>query len=388
METLAGADDVYITLNRFRRRYRSDEAVGQLAAVHVDVDWYNTLPPATKGLHAAQLILAELDEAGVPPPSFILGTGRGSLVVWLMQPVPARIKGQKGEGPIRRWRSMQHRACEALAALGSDPSQRHSAALCRVPGTRNAKNGARVELLWKPAGPVRVYTFEELAAEILPPRRSPLPRRSRSSNAADSSAPPPGRGPSDLHRERLLELMRWSHSTRIPDGARDYFILCAAISLAWSVDSEMLPSSIVGFAREAGLLDIPGWSRRRVEQVTGAVVRRARTEAREGGNLRYKQKRDTIIELLGITPAQAECLDFAQLDPSEERRKERALKANRERQQKHRRQQGSVPRNEYVARSLSRSRPWEELNISRSTYYKRGLHRQSLPPAERTKRVA
>lgn len=175
MDDLVDANDVYVTLNRFWSRYRCEEAVGQLAALHVDVDWYKVLPPATQGQHAAHLILAELDEAGIVPPSFILGTGRGSLAVWLMEPVPARIKGQKGEGPIRRWRAMQDRLCAALASLGSDRSQRHAAAICRVPGTRNAKNGARVELLWEAPGAAHRYMFEELAGEILPPRPAKPP---------------------------------------------------------------------------------------------------------------------------------------------------------------------------------------------------------------------
>lgn len=183
--------------------------------------------------------------------------------------------------------------------------------------------------------------------------------------------------------------MRWAHSyPEIPDGARDHFIFCAAISLAWSVDTEMLPSSIMGFAREAGLLDIPSWSPQRVEQVTSSVVRRARSEAREGGSSQYKQRRASIIELLGITPAQAEDLDLTQLDPSDERRKQRSIEANRQRQEKHRRQQGSMPREDYLAGSLARSRPWEALDISRSAWYKRGLHRQPLPHTRRLKSAA
>lgn len=389
MEQLAGADDVYLTLNRFRRRYRSAESVGQLAALHLDIDWYKLLPPATLGQHAAQLVLAELNEAGVPPPSFILGTGRGSLAVWLIEPVPAKIKGQKACGPIRRWRAMQDRLCAALAPLGSDSSQLHPAALCRVPGTKNGKNGAPVKLLWKPAGSIYFYNFEELAAEILPPRPAkPFPRL-RSKGTAGRRQPPSNRGPAQLHRERLAELMRWAHSyTQIPDGARDYFIFCAAVSLSWTVDPEILQPSIIGFAREAGLLDIPGWSPERVRQVTGTVVRRTLSKAQGHGGTRYKLRGERIVELLGITAAQAKDLDFAQLDPNSERKKQRSLEAVRQRQEEHRRRQGSVPREEYLESSFTRSRPWEALKISRSTWYKRGLHRQSHTLTERARRVA
>ena len=39
----------------------------------------------------------------------------------------------------------------------------------------------------------------------------------------------------------------------------------------------------------------------------------------------------------------------------------------------------SQPREEYLANSLMRSRPWEKLGISRATWYRRG---KPMPPEE------
>lgn len=40
----------------------------------------------------------------------------------------------------------------------------------------------------------------------------------------------------------------------------------------------------------------------------------------------------------------------------------------------------AIPREQYLAESLSRTRPWEKLGISRATWYRRG---KPMPPPEK-----
>ena len=49
------------------------------------------------------------------------------------------------------------------------------------------------------------------------------------------------------------------------------------------------------------------------------------------------------------------------------------------RDQWRRRQTGAKPREVYLSESKSRTQPWESLGLTRATYYRRGLHRETSP---------
>lgn len=379
---LKGKADVYLCLHRFWGWRRRVDHVGQLQAFHVDIDHYKAPTKRYRSLSpalAARAVLQCLDDQAIPAPSFILFSGKGLLAVWMIKPVPAGKKHKAGA--IQRWNKIQVRLHQALHPLGADASQKHAAAVCRVPGTINSKYNTATRLLWIHPNGIEDRTLDDMAAELLPPRKS----KKRSSSRQGTTSPPgSGRNHRNLHNERLHELRKWAMSqTEIEDGCRDWYLFCAACSLAWRVNPRQLENAILAFARDTGLLDISGWTRHRVLEVTGTVIRRAHEgasgSAPEWGQGRYLLTSRAILDQLPITAADARALGLIHLNPCPIQKARHRKTADRERQQRRRRASGQKSRDDYEADSRSRQKPWEALGIARSTWYRKGMHKTPAP---------
>jgi hypothetical protein len=87
-----------------------------------------------------------------------------------------------------------------------------------------------------------------------------------------------------------------------------------------------------------------------------------------------KLKADTLAKRLGVTNAERTALRFSTIGAADLTRADRA-KAKRKRktdaERDRRRRKGAVPRAQYLANALSRTRPWETEGISRSTWERR-----------------
>jgi hypothetical protein len=81
---------------------------------------------------------------------------------------------------------------------------------------------------------------------------------------------------------------------------------------------------------------------------------------------RFHFRTDTIIRWLDITPAEMRALEFRCLVTPEIRREQ-----ERARITAHRRAQGMVSRQNFLAGSREREKPWEAEGISRRTWYRR-----------------
>ncbi len=160
----AGADDAYISQNRFYGS-RSVARLAQLSSLYADVDFYTR--PDLAAMHPRGVLeeaLAVLERAKIPRPSLAVATGRGLSLVWTHEPVP--------RSALPRWSACQRRIHDALKHLGADPLAKDAARVFRLVGTRNSKTGIAVEALWvDPAGP---WEFGDLADEILPLSREQL----------------------------------------------------------------------------------------------------------------------------------------------------------------------------------------------------------------------
>jgi hypothetical protein len=88
-----------------------------------------------------------------------------------------------------------------------------------------------------------------------------------------------------------------------------------------------------------------------------------------------KWRADTLAQRLGLTELERRQLGIRTIGAidmtREERKKARRLR-QRQRDLVRRRAQGARPRAEYEANSVSRSKPWLALGISRRTWYRRG----------------
>jgi hypothetical protein len=89
----------------------------------------------------------------------------------------------------------------------------------------------------------------------------------------------------------------------------------------------------------------------------------------------YKWRADTLARRLNLTDAERRRLGITTIGAVDVDRAERlAHRRDRARQFKERRRrtQGAMPRAEYEAKSLSRTKPWEALGMSRASWYRAG----------------
>lgn len=83
---------------------------------------------------------------------------------------------------------------------------------------------------------------------------------------------------------------------------------------------------------------------------------------------------DALARFLKVSREEVECLglrvvngvDFTSAD-----RRERRRQSSIQRKEDKRRQSGSIPRDEYLGNSVTRLAPWQELGISRASFYRK-----------------
>lgn len=100
-----------------------------------------------------------------------------------------------------------------------------------------------------------------------------------------------------------------------------------------------------------------------------------------------RYKADTLARLLNLTMSSRTALGITTIGAVDCTRRQR-LELRRERKRVYaearRRASGAKPRAQYEAESLSRTKPWEAMGMSRSTWYRRG---KPMPPAEKVGQV-
>lgn len=127
-------ENVYFSQNSFYRPQRSIENIKQLRSLYVDLDTYN------QELTNSQVIgLLEMDyfRTSIPEPNIIIHSGRGLVLVWLINPVPSQAM------PL--WAAVQRYLLEQLKQFGGDSKCVDASRIFRLSGTINSKSGAMVE---------------------------------------------------------------------------------------------------------------------------------------------------------------------------------------------------------------------------------------------------
>ncbi|PWE50754.1 hypothetical protein DEM26_07615 [Thioclava sp. NG1] len=362
----------YISLNRFHRR-RGARQLAALNALYADLDWHKT---ACWRVHQSgevkAAILDTLDIANVPEPSVLLNSGRGTAVIWLIDEMPPAA--------LPRWRAAITALNEVLANFGADRASRDPARVFRLPGSRNEKSGKQVRV---EGGSGLRHDFDTLSDAIF--RASGRPTRAKlmvaRAKAAKSTPETPAgastpRGLSPRARFQLiredLDKIRMSHGGTIQEGRRNIWLHLYATALTHDPDIEDIEQEIFEAARR-GTPNLP-------DKEVAAIIRAAEKQASGSTSTgvladgRYHYSGDRIAEMLDISGEEARKLALRQVVPAKIRRERRAA-AERER----RARTGAKSRTNWLAvNSASRTRPWEDLGIGRSTYYKR-LKSGTLP---------
>jgi hypothetical protein len=290
-EAQRGRSDVYISQNRFYGRRRRIVSLAETNVLWADLDFYRTAWKGTKPHDVAFAALRRIDDEDMPLPSYVVHSGRGLLVSWLLdKPLPRQA--------LPRWQACERRLINALRGFGADSNAADAARVFRLVGSVNSKAHEAVECIWKSGV---VHQFEELCesvlqytrAEVASFRRRDLARAGRRITAALNGGTLWERRLTDLQRLRSVRF--FGH---LPEGERDVWLFLASASLTWICPPSQVRREVLELAREAlGT----AWTEREILGQMGTAVRRA--EAAGRGERLCCKKMST--ELLRVWPGPA-----------------------------------------------------------------------------------
>ena len=133
LRELVGQENVYISQNDFIQPGRSNKNVLHYRSCYCDLDYYNMPGLFTQ---TPEQILAWLEteyfNQSVPVPNYILFSGRGLSIVWLIEPEPKDM--------FPTWSLVQQYILNALKEMGADPKAIDPSRVMRVADTINSKN--------------------------------------------------------------------------------------------------------------------------------------------------------------------------------------------------------------------------------------------------------
>ena len=301
VENIARGYDTYVSQARFLGT-RCIAGLVSTNSLWVDFDFYKAEDAASQ---AAALggVLQRCEDAMLPIPSYVLGTGRGLCAVWLHDILPRQA--------LPRWRAAQRAMFDGWRGLyGADAAALDAARVLRLAGTLNtrARPMTQVRSLFPLNGSPEVYDFEEIAAAVLPKSREEARRGGRRKEGlrydwtqAKTAGTLWARRLDDLQR---LRAMRWMGP--LPEGQRDVWLFLASCAMSWMAEPRHIAREVRMLAGEA----LGGaWAEKDVDRQMGSVVARAKRAGR-GGRItwqghtidpRYRFRTETIVDWLGIT---------------------------------------------------------------------------------------
>ena len=168
LENLDPTINSWMSHAEFNKRNRQCVNLLRLPLLFSDIDTYKMNWSVGKSPdQLAQAVLFFCDDAGVPPPSILVYSGRGIQAKWLLDEAQPRAT-------LPRWNALQIALTNALHAAGADPQARDASRVLRLVNTVNEKNGEMCRVVHVTTGvdglPVR-YGFEWLAETLLPVSR-------------------------------------------------------------------------------------------------------------------------------------------------------------------------------------------------------------------------
>ncbi len=340
-----GGEDIYISQQAFAR-WRGVADLTAIGSNYIDLDYHTrTRWQGKPAPDVATAVIYRLEEKGLPLPSYILSTGRGLVCVWLTELLPFSV--------LPRWNLVQKALAEELPDFGADKRALDAARVFRLSGSVNSRaewSRRRVGMVWcqgMPEAPTR-HQFSTLADEVLPVTQAELvslraARATRRADGLDGDVRPAkrltqtswwGAAFEDLQR---LRKHRSPETGALPPGQRDAWIFLAANALSWIDVPDVMGREIKILVQQA-----TNWTEAETNARLSAVIKRAK-QAASGLKLnfggreadpRYRFKASTMVEWLGIDPAEQRAAGLRAL-VDEDRRKE--LNTERTRQSRHRR---------------------------------------------------
>ena len=266
--------DIYISINTFYKTYRRIDCLKELRACYIDLDIYNT--KFTK-----EQVMMNLEEnyynQSIPIPNFIMDSGRGLYLIWLINTVPSKA--------LPLWKAIEEYLYKELKDFGADRKALDPTRILRVEGSINSKSNTRVKVLDENN---YIYDLREIQENFLPELQPSKNKKGRPKKTVY------------IHRERSLYQARINDLITICElreydlrGHRELILFLYRYYLCYFTedtekalqDTLELNSEFIAPLRE--------------KEVISATRSAERVYLEK--DKQYKYKNETLIELLDIT---------------------------------------------------------------------------------------
>lgn len=327
-------EDVYFSQNTFYRPQRSIENIRQLRSLYVDLDFYlfNYDPSWVMGkLHH------EFFGQSIPDPNVIIFSGRGLVLIWLIEPVPYKA--------LPLWQAVQNYFLGQLSELGGDPMASDAARIFRIAGSTNSKNGEEVRAEYRHDYRYQLRQLQydylpELNEVINPPKKKRKGRKKRSVQLFNTYR---------LHYARLMDLVKLIELRNFE--VTGYRELICFLYRYWLCCYTNDPSEALNQTVTLNLKFSAPLHNKEVEKATKSAEKAWEARSNEEANrlaleqgypgAGYNISNKKLIRWLNITEEEQAQLQTI-IDGPEKNRRKRITNMET------RRQQGVKPRNEYL----------------------------------------
>ncbi len=350
----AGQKDRFLSVNQFDG-WRLLRLLRSLRAVYIDIDQH----------YSVAGILMIVEDAGLPAPNYVVMSGRGVHLYWLLDAVPP--------GALPVWQAVQKKIISLLHEYGADRACSDCTRVLRLVGSINGKNGELVEGYIVTPGR---WTLRDLSNEVLGFReRRPKNRKRVTALETKRAETNVRRASGEFQlwhsRYRDLCLIADHHAFMSPAGGgledfRDRMLFLMSNALSWFVPADRVLDEI----RRVAQTYMPTYTLAEAEKVTRPIVRRAL--GAENGQFmefrgkkydpRYHFKSETIRDWLGdllTDELEPQLKVLCSPERLAERDKIRRKAKDRARYQTH------------YDKKISANKPWESEGVSRATWYRR-----------------
>ena len=268
-------ENVFMSLNTFYSTFRRLEYLKELKAQFIDLDTYKT------GFTKEQ-ILMNLEEnyfnQSIPRPNFIVDSGRGLYLIWLLNSVPSKA--------LPLWKAIEEYLYSVLKPFGADRQALDPTRVLRVPGSINSKSNTTVKVIEQYN---YIYDLREIQKEFLPE----LEERKANKKGRPSKTV-------FIHRERSLYYARIQDIIKLCElreydlkGNRELVLFLYRYYLCSFLEDT-----------EKALQDVLELNREFIYPLMKTEVIRATRSAEKvylSKDKQYRYKNETLIELLNIT---------------------------------------------------------------------------------------
>lgn len=268
-------ENVFISLNTFYSTFRRLEYLKELKAQFIDLDTYKT------GFTKEQ-ILMNLEKnyfnQSIPRPNFIVDSGRGLYLIWLLNSVPSKA--------LPLWKAIEEYLYSLLKPFGADRQALDPTRVLRVPGSINSKSNTIVKVIEQYD---YVYDLREIQKEFLPELEE---RKAKKKGRPSKTV--------FIHRERSLYYARIQDIIKLCElreydlkGHRELVLFLYRYYLCSFLEDT-----------EKALQDVLELNREFIYPLMKTEVIRATRSAEKvylSKDKQYRYKNETLIELLNIT---------------------------------------------------------------------------------------